>query len=136
MTIRRRSLLTVTAALLALTMACSEQDDRGVGDCPDEHLSVRTLPADSLTSRDVCAIIRQAREAAEEAVRLGNIPDTALSAWESALIVSLTEVTSGGVPLDPTWVVQISLGGSPFDLQAVVNRRTGQVEVELVHKPL
>lgn len=34
------------------------------------------------------------------------------------------------------WVIQVMLSGRRYDLEVVVNRKTGEVEVGFTHKPI
>lgn len=136
MNTRRSALSASVIAVVTAVATCSRPSGELTTSCPEDETSVRASPADSFVEYDPCAILRQARIGIEDAVERGQIPSTTLTAWDSVLIVPLTEVTSQGTRGDPTWQVQIFLGTGEYDLEAVVNRTTGEVRTELVHKPL
>jgi len=127
----RYTALASTALAIATLCACTHPPLR----CAGEDIPVRVVPKDSLGPKDACVVVGRARKAAEDAERMGTIPEAALAGWDSILIVPLARLDTI-LPPEPNWEIEVFLGRLPYDLGITLSRQTDTVHVRLVHKPL
>lgn len=106
--------------------------------CPSTGISVEVFPAEVVFDDGPCALVDRAWTTVQEALEreaLGGLTFE-LADVRSALVGPVTEVSADGVPIHETWQVQFFLEGTAHDVLAVIDRRTGDIHVELTHKPL
>lgn len=123
-------------ATVLLAFGCRANTAAVLVRCLEEEIVVRAFPSDSFTTIDPCAIVGRVQDEARQAATSGRLQGQALSGWDSVLVVPLAEALEEGQTGAATWQVQVFLRDSPYDLEAVVDRGSGSIELGLIHKPL
>jgi hypothetical protein len=112
--------------------------DIGSRSCPPMHFPVEVFPSSADIDQEPCILVERAWKAVETALHAGELAPISfeLDDVRSALVGTVTEVSSEGLPLERTWQVQFFLNGTRYDVLAIIDRRTEELTLELTHKPL